>query len=112
MSLVLAGVFIGAAAMAKEPVVAVVFLALCLGCQQFAEGPYWAATISVGGRRCAAACGVLNTGGNVAGGIGALVVPITVEALGWTPALVTASLFAFVSALLWFFIRVDPRPGA
>ncbi len=107
LGLVLAGGFIGAAAMAPSPILAVVFLSLCLGCQQFTEGPFWAATIAVGGRHCATACGVLNTGGNVVGGIGALLVPITVEALGWGTALVTASLFAFVSAFLWLFIRAD-----
>ena len=89
------------------PILAVVFLSLCLGSQQFAEGAYWAATIGVGGRHCATACGVLNTGGNVVGGIVALTVPITVEWLGWGPALGTASLFAFVAPGLWLFIRAD-----
>lgn len=107
LGLVLAGVFIGAAALSPEPMAAVIFLSLCLGFQQFTEGPFWAATIAVGGRHCATACGVLNTGGNVVGGIGALLVPITVQLVGWGPALATASLFAFLSAGLWFFIRAD-----
>ena len=63
------------------------------------------------GRRSCAACGVLNTGGNVVGGIGALLVPVTVEALGWPAALDTTSAFALVGALLWLVIRVD-RPLA
>jgi len=105
--LVLAGGLIGAAARAPEPIWAIVFLSLCLGCQQFTEGAYWAATISVGGRHCATACGVLNTGGNVVGGVGALLVPITVERFGWGPALATASVFALVAAGLWGFIRAD-----
>ena len=105
--LVLAGGLIAAAAMAPGAILAVVFLSLCLGCQQFTEGAYWAATIGVGGRHCATACGVLNTGGNVVGGIGALMVPITVEWLGWGPALGTASLFALVGSGLWLFIRAD-----
>jgi ACS family glucarate transporter-like MFS transporter len=109
--LLLAGGFLGAAAISPDPILAVVFLALCLGCQQFTEGPYWAATIAVGGRHCATACGVLNTGGNVVGGIGALLVPITVEWLGWGPALGTASLLAFLAAGLWLFIRADPVDG-
>jgi ACS family glucarate transporter-like MFS transporter len=111
MGLLLAGGLLGAAARSPDPILAVVFLSLCLGCQQFTEGPYWAATISVGGRHCATACGVLNTGGNVVGGIGALLVPMTVERLGWGPALATASLFAFVAAGLWFFIRADATPA-
>ena len=107
LGLVLAGGLIGAAAVSPDPVLAVVFLSLCLGFQQFTEGAFWAATIAVGGRHCATACGVLNTGGNVVGGIGALLVPITVERLGWGAALATASCFAFLAAGLWLFIRAD-----
>ena len=77
------------------------------GASSSPKGAYWAATIGVGGRHCATACGVLNTGGNVVGGIVALTVPITVEWLGWGPALGTASLFAFVAPGLWLFIRAD-----
>jgi ACS family glucarate transporter-like MFS transporter len=108
MGLVLTGGLLGAAASSPDPILAVLLLSLCLGWQQFTEGPFWAATIAVGGRHCATACGVLNTGGNVVGGIGALLVPLTVERLGWGPALVTGSLFAFLAAGLWFFIRADP----
>jgi ACS family glucarate transporter-like MFS transporter len=110
LGLVLAGGFIAAAARSPDPILAVVFLSLCLGCQQFTEGPYWAATIAVGGRHCATACGVLNTGGNIVGGIGALLVPITVQRLGWGAALTTASLFALLAAVLWFFVRADADP--
>jgi ACS family glucarate transporter-like MFS transporter len=52
---------------------------------------------------------LLNTGGNLAGGVVALVVPVTVEAAGWMPALATASAFAVLAALLWLFVRCD-RP--
>lgn len=107
VGLVLAGAFIAAAAAAPGATAAVVFLSLCLGSQQATEGAYWAATIGAGGRHCATACGVLNTGGNVVGGIGALTVPLTVRWLGWGPALATASLFALVAAGLWLFVRVE-----
>lgn len=107
IGLVLAGGLIIAAARARDPLVAVIFLSLCLGAQQLTEGAYWAATISVAGRRASAACGVLNTGGNVVGGIGALLVPLTVEALGWPAALGTASIFAMVGAALWLWVRAD-----
>jgi ACS family glucarate transporter-like MFS transporter len=107
VGLLLAGGLILAAATARDAYLAVVFLSLCLGGQQLTEGAYWAATISVAGRHASAACGVLNTGGNVVGGIGALLVPVTVEAFGWVAALATASLFAFVGAALWFWIRAD-----
>ncbi len=97
--------FLGATA--KNPYLAVALLSLSFGCTQLTEGAYWAATISVGGRHASAATGLMNTGGNVAGGIGALLVPITAEAMGWVPALATGSVFAVLGALIWLFVRAD-----
>jgi ACS family glucarate transporter-like MFS transporter len=111
VGLVLGAGLILAAAWAQDPVVAVVYLSLCLGCQQLTEGAYWAATIAVGGRRACAAGGVLNTGGNLVGGFGALLVAQTVDTVGWPAALVTTSGFALLGALLWLVIRAD-RPLA
>jgi hypothetical protein len=55
----------------------------------------------------------LNTGGNVVGGIGALLVPVTVASAGWPAALATTAVFAFVGAGLWLLIRADrPLPDA
>ncbi len=98
---------IAAAARAHSPYVAVVLLSLCLGCQQFTDASYWAATISVAGRRASTACGLLNMGGSVVGVIGALLVPFTVKTLGWGAALATSSLFAIIAAVLWIWIRAD-----
>jgi ACS family glucarate transporter-like MFS transporter len=111
LGLLLTGVFLGAAATSPDPVRTVVFLSVCLGFQQSTEGPFWAATIAVGGRHCATACGVLNTGGNIVGGIGALLVPLTVEHFGWTVTLVTASVFAFLAAALMWPVRIDVAPA-
>jgi len=109
VGLTLSGGFIIAAAAAGSPYVAVVYLSLCLATQQFTDAAYWAAATSVGGRHSSAACGVMNTGGNAVGGVGALLVPLTARTLGWPAALATASLFAFVGAALWLWIRAD-RP--
>lgn len=95
------------AANAQSAYLCVLFLSLCLACQQLTEGAYWAATISVAEADAATACGVLNTGGNVVGGIGALMVPLMVESLGWPAALAAASVFALVGAGLWFLIDAD-----
>ncbi|MEP7177122.1 MAG: MFS transporter [Gemmatimonadales bacterium] len=99
--------FLLAAAAAPNPVWAVVLLSLCLGAQQFVDPIYWAGAIAVSGRRASAACGVLNTGGNVVGGIGALVVPLTVGRFGWPVALATSSTFALVAAGLWLVTATD-----
>jgi len=105
LSLVAGLLFLGAAA--KNPYLAVLFLSLSFGSTQLTEGSYWAAAIFVSGRHASAATGVMNTGGNVAGGIGALLVPATAEAIGWMPALATGSAFAILGVGLWFFIRAD-----
>jgi ACS family glucarate transporter-like MFS transporter len=105
--LVLAGVLLLAAARAPHPVVAVILLSLCLGAQQFTDPVYWAAAIAVSGRRASAACGVMNTGGNVVGGVGALMVPLTVGRLGWPAALATGTLFAVAGAAIWMFTETD-----
>jgi len=94
-------------ATAKNPYLAVVFLALSFGCTQLTEGAYWAAAIYVSGKHASTATGVMNTGGNVVGGIGALLVPITAEAFGWVPALATGSVFAIIGVGLWLFVRAD-----
>ena len=109
VGLLVSGGFILAAATASGPYLAVIYLSLCLGGQQFTDSAYWAAAISVGGRHSPAACGVMNTGGNVVGGIVALLVPLTARTLGWPVALATASLFAFIGGVLWVWIRAD-RP--
>jgi len=106
--LVLAGVFIVAAAGAASPYVALIFLCLCLAAQQFTNAASWAAATMVGGSRAAMTCGVMNTGGNVVGGLVAVVVPITAREFGWPVAVGSASLFAFVGAVLWLWIRVSP----
>ena len=77
--LLLSGAFILAAGAAQGPYAAVIFLACCLGFQQFTDSAYWAAATSVGGPHAATACGLMNTGGNVVGGLVALLVPFTAE---------------------------------
>jgi ACS family glucarate transporter-like MFS transporter len=112
LSLVAGLLFLGATA--RNPYLAVAFLALSFGCTQLTEGAYWAAAIFVSGRRASAATGVMNTGGNVVGGIGALLVPITAESFGWVPALATGSVFALTGVALWLFVRADKpmAPGS
>ena len=105
--LALSGILIVAAAVASAPLVAVLLLSLCLGFQQLTDAVFWSAAISVSGKHSSSACGVMNTGGNVVGGVGALLVPLTVRALGWPAALATGAAFAAVGALLWCWIRAD-----
>ena len=101
--LLVAGVY------AANPYVAVGLLALCFGFNQFTEGAYWSAATYVGGGQAAAATGVMNTGGNLAGFL-APVVGFLVDRQGWVPALTSGALFAVIGAGLWLLIRTD-RPA-
>ncbi len=115
VSVAVSGLLLVAAAEASAPLLAVALLALCLGFQQASDAVYWSAAISVSGNHSSSACGVMNTAGNVVGGVGALLVPLTVRALGWPAALATGTAFATVGALLWCWIRADrefPEPAA
>jgi MFS transporter, ACS family, glucarate transporter len=109
VALFLSGTFVFIGALAGNAYIAVACLALSFLCNQITEAAFWAAGISIGGRNAAAACGVMNTGGNSAGFIFALLVPFIADKLGWTTAIATGALFALLSAVLWFFIRAD-RP--
>jgi MFS transporter, ACS family, glucarate transporter len=102
-----AAVLLLAAGWAPHPLVAVVLLSLCLAAEQFTDAIYWAAAISVAGRRASAACGLMNTGGNLSGGVVALVVPLVVDRFGWPAALATGSAFALIAAALWLVTSAD-----
>lgn len=107
VGLALVAVLLPAGALAANPYVAVALLSLCLGCTQLTEGAFWAAIIGVSGRNSASAGGIMNTGGNIVGGVGALLVPFIAERIGWVPALASGSVFALVAVVLWLFIRAD-----
>lgn len=107
VGLAAAGACIFGASASKGPIGAVILLSLCLGFQQLTDSVFWSAVISVSGPHAGSASGVMNTGGNVVGGIGALLVPLTVRSFGWPAALATGAVFAGVGSLLWLWIRAD-----
>jgi MFS transporter, ACS family, glucarate transporter len=107
----LSGVLLYAAGQAPHAIAAVVLLSLCLGAEQFTDAIYWAAAIAVAERDASAACGLMNTGGNLSGGVAALLVPVLVDRLGWPAAVTSGSLFAFAAAGLWL-VTVVERPEA
>ncbi len=108
-SLLVSAPLLVAGAMTANPTGAVVLLSLSFGLTQLTEGAYWTAAMRIAGHHAPAATGVMNTGGNVVGGIGALLVPVTASAFGWTVAVSTGAIFAVLAALPWLWIRAD-RP--
>ncbi len=106
-ALALSGVFLVGGAIADDPYTAVVLLCACFACNQITEAGFWATAIAVSGNHCAAATGVMNTGGNIVGFVGGMLVPLTAAWLGWVAAMSTGAVFALVGAILWLVIRGD-----
>jgi ACS family glucarate transporter-like MFS transporter len=107
LALILSGLFLYIGANSDSVMLTVATLCLSFGCNQLTEAPMWVATMGVAGRHSQAATGILNTGGNLPGVIGGIMVPLIANWLGWPVAISTGSLFALVGALLWLFIRAD-----
>jgi ACS family glucarate transporter-like MFS transporter len=106
-ALTMSAIFLYAGAMTENPLVSVVLLCIAFGCTQLSEAPFWVATMAVSGRHAPIATGILNTGGNLPGVLGGMLVPFVAGGFGWSVAMAAGSVFAFVGAFLWLFIRVD-----
>jgi MFS transporter, ACS family, glucarate transporter len=105
------GVLLLIAVSAANPYWAVTVLALCFGCVELTEGPFWGAAMTVGRSDAMAICGFMNTGGNL-GGI--IAIPIIAYLSGrhmWGTAFVIGAGFAFASAIAWLGIDVRPAEG-
>ena len=105
--LILTSVFVIAGAYVPNSYAAVLFFALCSGLTQLTDPVYWGAIVAVAGRHAAVASGVMNTGGNVVGGIGAILVPFLAAQFGWPLAIASGSIFTLIGAALWLLVRAD-----
>jgi ACS family glucarate transporter-like MFS transporter len=110
--LILSAVFLYAGATSDNVTITVVMLCMSFACNQLTEAPFWVATMNVAGRHAQAATGVMNTGGNLTGVLGGLMVPVIANLLSWPAAIISGSVFAIVGALLWLFIRADEPMSA
>ncbi len=110
-ALFLSAIFLYLGATSDNIIVTVTMLCICFGCNQLTEAPIWVATMAVSGRHAAITTGVLNTGGNLPGIVGGMLVPLTANLFGWPAAIVTGSVFMVIGALLWIFIRADEPMG-
>jgi MFS transporter, ACS family, glucarate transporter len=109
-----AGLVVAGAA-AATPVLSVVLLSFSFGCVMLVDTAYWVAAMVAGGRHAAAATGMMNTGGNVVGALGAVSVPMIAGAFGWFAAVASGAVFALVAAGLWLLVRLpdpDTQPDA
>jgi ACS family glucarate transporter-like MFS transporter len=108
-SLVLSAIFLFLGATASDPYQTVILLSCSFGFTQITEAPYWSTMISIASRDASEGGGVLNTGGNVVGFVGGMLVPLLSTHFGWVAAVSSGSIFALIGAALWFFVRGD-RP--
>jgi ACS family glucarate transporter-like MFS transporter len=109
ISLVLCAVTLYVGAVSSNVTLVVSMLCLSFGFTQVADNPYWIAAMAVAERQAEVATGVLNTGGNVVGFVGGMLVPLIALGYSWTAAMASGAVFALVAALLWCFVRAD-RP--
>jgi MFS family permease len=90
----------------------VAMLALSLGFAAAAEGPFWSTAIEVSGDNVGAACGILNTGGNLGGMLAPVITPLIAKGFGWSGGLYFGCLMVLISAATWFLISPAPAGHA
>jgi ACS family glucarate transporter-like MFS transporter len=106
-ALLMAAAFLYVGAMSDNPKIGITLLCFAFACVQISEAPFWVATMAVSGQHASVGTGILNTGANIPGIIGGMMVPVTAGLFGWPTAMALGSVFAVTSALLWLLIRAD-----
>ena len=81
-----------------------ILMSVAIGCASATEGPFWASAIDIGGRNVGAACGILNTGGNLGGCLAPIVTPIVASVAGWSGGLYLSCIIALVGSVAWLFV--------
>lgn len=105
--ILVSGLLLVVGSLSLDPVIAAWALAGTFFFQQLTEGAFGAATIGVARHHAGGAFGVVNTGGNLVGSAGAIIVPFTAGMLGWPVAMMTGAAFAVACTVFWLFIRAD-----
>jgi MFS family permease len=99
--LALGSILVWTAVNASATLTVVTLMSLALGFAACSDVAFWAAAIEVAGDDVGAACGILNTGGNVGGFIAPILTPWIAIYAGWSGGLYFGSFVAFLGALTW-----------
>jgi ACS family glucarate transporter-like MFS transporter len=86
---------------------AVGLISLALGFCAISDVVFWTATIGIAGEQTGAACGILNTGGNLGGFFAPLLTPVIARQFGWSAGLYFGGFVALLGLFSWF--RIDPE---
>ena len=105
-SMALSAVLLFAGVNAAGTLSAVTLMALALGLAAIADVTYWTATIGVAGVHAGTAGGIMNTGGNIGGGLAPVVTPWIASFAGWSWGLYFGCFMALAAMIAWLF--TDP----
>lgn len=95
-------------ALVSDPVLTVLFLAICNFFISLTLGPSWAAAMDVAGGFSGSVSSVMNMVGQAAGSISAIIFGALVEHVSWLAPFYVISAVMLGSALLWAFL-IDPE---
>ena len=99
--LLLSAALVAAGAMAKEPIVVVIFFSFAMAAVGATEGPSWSTATDIGGRRAGLTASIVNTGGNVGGLLAPVVTPLFARYYGWQASITLAAIVSVLGALAW-----------
>jgi sugar phosphate permease len=106
-SLILSAILLFAGAYSDRTGVVVILMSLALGFAAWSDVTFWAAMIGIGGEHVGAACGIMNSAGNLGGFLAPLLTPWIAARAGWAGGLCFGSAVALVGVFTWFFIDAE-----
>ncbi len=96
-------------AVSESALLAILWLSLGAGFLYFTVGAYWASAADLSKTHTGTLSGLMNTGANLGGSLSPTLTPWLADQMGWTAALVAASLVALCGGLMWH--RIKPGDG-
>ena len=86
----------------------VALLSFAFGFAAVADVTFWSGVISISGPQAGAAGGLMNTGGNLGGGLAPILTPLIASQFGWSAGLYAGAAIALISVVAW--MRIVPAP--
>ncbi len=103
--MILAALSIIIGANVEAPFLAIGMLSLGAGWLYFTVGAFWSSTTDLSKPHAGTLSGLMNTGANLGGTLSPTLTPWLADQFGWSVALGTAALVAFLGGFFWLMIR-------